>query len=269
VLGQGEFGEVQKGLWHYTRVQLFEVAVKTVKPKPGFEEQQEEFLQELLDEATLMMRLDHPGVVTIYGIAYRDDMPMIVMELLPLGELKDFVMLQKVRLLHMSLCRTLGISHVHLQLCGLVVLHVLKVEIVCCVLQDKLKGSTLAMQYVCQIAQACAYLHSLNIIHRDLAARNILIKDPITVKVADFGLSRYVCGVQRWRVPKRCETSWCLTAFHLWLGVWCRYCEEVYTIRGQKKMPLKWMAPECINFRRHTKKSDVWMFAVTAWEIMS
>eukprot|EP00035_Acanthoeca_spectabilis_P009211 m.164176 g.164176 ORF g.164176 m.164176 type:complete len:1161 (+) comp14651_c0_seq1:190-3672(+) len=197
VLGKGEFGEVQKGLWHYTARQLFEVAVKTVKPKPGFEEQQEEFLQELLDEATLMMRLDHPNIVSIFGIAHRDDMPMIVMELLPLGELKDFVMLQK----------------------------------------EKLKGSTLAMQYVCQIAKACEYLHSLNIIHRDLAARNILIKDPVTVKVADFGLSRY--------------------------------CEDVYTIRGQKKMPLKWMAPECINFRRHTKKSDVWMFAVTAWEIMS
>ena len=40
-------------------------------------------------------------------------------------------------------------------------------------------------------------------------------------------------------------------------------------IRGTKKMPLKWMAPECINFRRHTKKSDVWMFGVTCWEIMS
>lgn len=39
-------------------------------------------------------------------------------------------------------------------------------------------------------------------------------------------------------------------------------------IRGQNKMPLKWMAPECINFRRHTRKSDVWMFAVCAWEIM-
>eukprot|EP00038_Savillea_parva_P002847 m.118287 g.118287 ORF g.118287 m.118287 type:complete len:1187 (+) comp10974_c0_seq1:213-3773(+) len=197
VLGKGEFGEVQKGLWRYTPKQLFDVAVKTVKPKPGFEEQQEEFLTELLDEAALMMRLDHPNIVTLYGIAYRDDMPMIIMELMPLGELKDFVMLQK----------------------------------------DKLKGSTLAMSYVCQVAEACKYLHSLNIIHRDLAARNILIKDPVTVKVADFGLSRY--------------------------------CEEVYTIRGQKKMPLKWMAPECINFRRHTKKSDVWMFAVTAWEIMS
>lgn len=83
-------------MWHYTARQLFEVAVKTVKPKPGFEEQQEEFLQELLDEATLMMRLDHPNIVSIFGIAHRDDMPMIVMELLPLGELKDFVMLQKV-----------------------------------------------------------------------------------------------------------------------------------------------------------------------------
>jgi serine/threonine protein kinase len=35
------------------------------------------------------------------------------------------------------------------------------------------------------------------------------------------------------------------------------------------KMPLKWMAPECINFRHYSLKSDVWMYGVCCWEIMS
>ncbi|MCI4382556.1 hypothetical protein PGIGA_G00016150 [Pangasianodon gigas] len=104
--------------------------------------------------------------------------------------------------------------------------------------QHKLANVTLIL-YSLQVCKALAYLEGVNMVHRDIAVRNILVAKPDCVKLGDFGLSRYIEE------------------------------EEEYYKASVSRLPIKWMAPESINFRRFTSASDVWMFAVCVWEIMS
>ncbi|NXE57243.1 FAK2 kinase, partial [Casuarius casuarius] len=92
--------------------------------------------------------------------------------------------------------------------------------------------------YALQISKALAYLEAINCVHRDIAVRNVLVASPECVKLGDFGLSRYIE-------------------------------EEEYYKASVTRLPIKWMSPESINFRRFTTASDVWMFAVCMWEILS
>ncbi|XP_072561892.1 protein tyrosine kinase 2aa isoform X11 [Paramormyrops kingsleyae] len=88
-----------------------------------------------------------------------------------------------------------------------------------------------------QLSAALAYLESKRFVHRDIAARNVLVYSTDCVKLGDFGLSRYMEDSSYYKASKG-------------------------------KLPIKWMAPESINFRRFTSASDVWMFGVCMWEIL-
>ncbi|XP_030214220.1 focal adhesion kinase 1 isoform X4 [Gadus morhua] len=91
--------------------------------------------------------------------------------------------------------------------------------------------------YSYQLSLALAYLESKRFVHRDIAARNVLVSTIDCVKLGDFGLSRYMEDSSYYKASKG-------------------------------KLPIKWMAPESINFRRFTSASDVWMFGVCMWEIL-
>ena len=47
----------------------------------------------------------------------------------------------------------------------------------------------------------------------------------------------------------------------------CSFC--VPQARTAGKWPLKWYAPECINYHKFSSKSDVWSFGITMWEAFS
>uniref|UniRef100_A0A669E6C3 non-specific protein-tyrosine kinase n=1 Tax=Oreochromis niloticus TaxID=8128 RepID=A0A669E6C3_ORENI len=102
--------------------------------------------------------------------------------------------------------------------------------------KEKLTNTTLVL-FSLQICKALVYLGGVNMVHRDIAVRNVLVASPDCVKLGDFGLSRYIE-------------------------------DEEYYKASVTRLPIKWMAPESINFRRFTSASDVWMFAVCMWEIM-
>ncbi|KAM4641093.1 epithelial discoidin domain-containing receptor 1 isoform 2-T2 [Discoglossus pictus] len=89
-----------------------------------------------------------------------------------------------------------------------------------------------------QVCSGMKYLSSLNFVHRDLASRNCLVGENLTIKIADFGMSRNL------------------------------YAGDYYRIQGRAVLPIRWMAWECILMGKFTTASDVWAFGVTLWEIL-
>ena len=38
---------------------------------------------------------------------------------------------------------------------------------------------------------------------------------------------------------------------------------------GMKQIPIKWTAPEALNFGKYTSLCDVWSYGILVWEIFS
>ena len=67
--------------------------------------------------------------------------------------------------------------------------------------------------------------------HRDIAARNCLVSSKgadRVVKIGDFGLAKDFCS------------------------------SDYYQVDGQRKLPVRWMAPEALLQGKFTIESDIW-----------
>ncbi|EDL91831.1 tyrosine protein kinase FLK, isoform CRA_b [Rattus norvegicus] len=103
--------------------------------------------------------------------------------------------------------------------------------------KDELKLKQL-VRFSLDVAAGMLYLEGKICIHRDLAARNCLVGENNTLKISDFGMSRQEDG-------------------------------GVYSSSGLKQIPIKWTAPEALNYGRYSSESDVWSFGILLWETFS
>ncbi|KAM5292884.1 tyrosine-protein kinase Fes/Fps isoform 3-T3 [Ctenodactylus gundi] len=105
------------------------------------------------------------------------------------------------------------------------------------------EGARLRVKTLLQMAGHAAagmeYLESKCCIHRDLAARNCLVTERNVLKISDFGMSR-------------------------------EEADGVYAASGGlRQVPVKWTAPEALNYGRYSSESDVWSFGILLWETFS
>ncbi|KAK6012587.1 protein tyrosine kinase [Ostertagia ostertagi] len=89
-------------------------------------------------------------------------------------------------------------------------------------------------RFVCEAAAGLSYLAQSNCIHRDIAARNCKLNNSLQVKISGFTL-----------------------------------CAHLGEKRDSPTMQIavKWQAPEVLNDRKYTLKSDVWSFGILMWEV--
>ncbi|KAM6956321.1 tyrosine-protein kinase Mer [Aplochiton taeniatus] len=202
ILGEGEFGSVVEGHLKQLDGTSEKVAVKTMK-LDNFSQRE---IEEFLNEAACMKDFNHPNVIRLLGVclevgAGHFPKPMVILPFMRYGDLHSFLLRSR-----------LGDSPLFLP-------------------------TQTLLKFMIDIALGMEYLSGRNFLHRDLAARNCMLRDDMTVCVADFGLSKKI------------------------------YSGDYYRQGRISKMPVKWIAVESLADRVFTVKSDVWAFGVTMWEI--
>ncbi|XP_014898077.1 tyrosine-protein kinase Mer [Poecilia latipinna] len=202
VLGEGEFGSVVEGRLRSLDGTSVKVAVKTMK-LDNFSHRE---IEAFLNEAACMKDFNHPNVIRLLGVSLEVGSenfpkPMVILPFMKYGDLHSFLLRSRLKE------------------------------------SPRFLPTQTLLRFMVDIALGMEYLSGRNFLHRDLAARNCMLRDDLSVCVADFGLSKKI------------------------------YSGDYYRQGRIAKMPVKWIAVESLADRVFTVKSDVWAFGVTMWEI--
>ncbi|KAL0118602.1 hypothetical protein PUN28_009344 [Cardiocondyla obscurior] len=203
-IGEGCFGKVYKGEWHDGNAKEI-VAIKVLKDTATLETE-----QDFMREVDIMSTFSHANILSLKGMVLRDatNNPWMVFEYMPYGDLAEVLRANSLQF------RTSKSG-----------------------LQPLTKESLYWITI--QVAAGMTYLSAQRFVHRDLACRNCLVGVDLTVKIADFGMSRDI------------------------------YTCDYYKIGGSRLLPVRWMSPESVVYGRFTLETDIWSYGVVLWEIYS
>eukprot|EP01126_Amoeba_proteus_P035262 TRINITY_DN3548_c0_g1_i1.p1 TRINITY_DN3548_c0_g1~~TRINITY_DN3548_c0_g1_i1.p1 ORF type:complete len:345 (-),score=57.37 TRINITY_DN3548_c0_g1_i1:777-1751(-) len=176
VIGKGGWGVVYKGL-NQTNAEV--VAVKQVK-LAGIPKDE---LKGMMNEITLLQRLNHPNIVRYIDSCKTDKEFYIVLEYVENGSLSDIL-------------KDFG--------------------------EGGRFPEHLIVLYIEQVLRGLEYLHQQGVIHRDIKGANILSTKDGVIKVADFGVAtndtdkQDVLGSPYWMAPEIIELQGASTKSDIW-----------------------------------------------------
>jgi serine/threonine protein kinase len=265
MLGEGQFGEVYKGMiqdgCHHVRASNSKyVAVKILRPEASAA-LKSDFLKEIVTMKKITMG-GCPHVVNMVGCSTLQEPIALVIEYISHGDLLTY--LRTIRKLNnSSYCnfhsiesiRAKGNEYVNHGTGPSTPVTPMTPASNCPLLEKEPFSSPTSeeptpyekpysslgdlkpvdlVSFAYQIATGMEYLANLGIVHRDLACRNVLVGENKVLKISDFGMARD---------------------------------EDIYIKTTDGKLPLRWMAIESIVDRVFTTQSDVWSYGIVLWEI--
>ena len=120
-------------------------------------------------------------------------------------------------------------------------------------------NEALVARYVVKILEGLHYLHTSNIVHCDLKAANILTTKNGNVKLTDFGVSLNLRAMERERGGVDVDGGQRSSSGGSGGG------EPHGNVAGTPN----WMAPEVIELKGASTKSDIWSLGCTVVELLT